>query len=92
MKVYRSKPADAAKALAPLLNASEADSLAQLNELVWLLSSEQKDAKYLGAGKGSGFAKVLQSTGEFLVTQKSIASSPELAVYEAGIRTDALQP
>lgn len=87
--LYRSKPEEAAKALAPVLSASEADSLAQMNELVWLTSAEQRDPKYLGEGKGSGFGSVLKQTGDFLLEQKTIPSSPDLSVYEAGIRTDA---
>ncbi|GAA3408894.1 glycine betaine ABC transporter substrate-binding protein [Paenibacillus hodogayensis] len=93
VKQYRSKPADAAKALAPILSTTEADSLSQMNELVWLLSSEQRDAKYLGApGKIGDFAKVLKETGDFLVTQKSIPAAPDLAAFQSGVRPDAVQP
>ncbi|MFF2481625.1 ABC transporter substrate-binding protein [Paenibacillus sp. NPDC058071] len=89
--LYRSKPEDAAKALAPLLSQPEADTLSQMNELVWLTSAEQADAKYLGNGSGnSGFAQVLKDTGEFLVEQKTIPSAPDVAVYQQGIYTGAL--
>jgi len=88
---YRNSPEEAAKALAPILSTTEADSLAQMNELVWLTSTEQRDAKYLGQGTGSGFGDVLKKTGDFLVEQKTISTSPDLNVYEKGIRTDAIQ-
>jgi len=91
IELYRSKPEEAAKALAPILSASEADSLAQMNELVWLTSSEQRAQSYLGEGAGSGFARVLKQTGDFLAEQKTIPSSPDLSVYEKGILADAIQ-
>lgn len=85
--LYRNKPEDAAKALAPILSASESESLAQMNELVWLTSAEQREQQYLGEGIGSGFGSVLKETGDFLLEQKTIPSSPELSVYEQGILT-----
>jgi len=88
---YRNNPDESAKALAPILSTTDADSLAQMNELVWLTSAEQRDAKYLGQGTGSGFGDVLKKTGDFLVEQKTIPASPDLNVYEKGIRTDAIQ-
>jgi len=85
IELYRTKPDEAAKALAPLLSATEEDSLAQMNELVWLTSKEQQDEQYLGKGAGSGFGKVLKATGDFLVEQGTIESSPELSDYEKAI-------
>ncbi|URN94699.1 MAG: ABC transporter substrate-binding protein [Candidatus Pristimantibacillus lignocellulolyticus] len=85
IEIYRTKPEEAAKALAPLLSTSEEESLAQMNELVWLTSKEQQDEQYLGKGAGSGFGKVLKATGDFLVEQGTIESSPELSDYEKAI-------
>lgn len=89
--IYRSKPEEAAKSIADYIGQSEADSLAQMNELVWLSSSEQREQQYLGKGQGSGFAQVLKQTGEFLVAQHTIQSAPELAVFEAAIRAESLE-
>ncbi|MBJ6361813.1 ABC transporter substrate-binding protein [Paenibacillus sp. MAHUQ-46] len=89
---YRSEPEKAAQSIGDFINQSAQDSLAQMNELVWLTSEEQRSEQYLGNGVGSVFAKVLKETGDFLVTQQSIPSAPDLAAFEAGIRTDALQP
>lgn len=88
---YRSKPEEAAKALAPILSTTEEDSLSQMNELLWLTSKEQQDEQYLGNGKGSGFGKVLKATGDFLLEQGTIPDSPELEVYEQAIYTDAIR-
>lgn len=90
--LYRSKPEEAAKAVAPLLSQSEADTLTQLHELVWLTSAEQQDAKYLGADNSvSGFAQVLEQTGQFLIDQKTIPTSPDSSVYQQGIWNDSLK-
>ncbi|RUS48402.1 aliphatic sulfonate ABC transporter substrate-binding protein [Cohnella sp. AR92] len=93
VQLYRDKPEEAAKALAPILSTDEADALAQTKQLVWLTSKEQQDAKYLGSKpEDSGFAKVLQETGQFLADQKLVESVPELKDYEAAIRQDSLKP
>ncbi|THF73845.1 taurine ABC transporter substrate-binding protein [Cohnella fermenti] len=89
---YRDKPEEAAKALAPLLSTDEADALAQTKQLVWLTSKEQQDAKYLGGeAENSGFAKVLQETGQFLADQKLVETVPELKEFEAAINQQALK-
>ncbi|WP_141506087.1 ABC transporter substrate-binding protein [Paenibacillus luteus] len=90
--LYRSNPEEAAKAVAPLLSQSEADTLTQLHELVWLNAAEQQDAKYLGADSSiSGFAQVLEQTGQFLVDQKTIPSAPDAAAYQQGIWNESLK-
>ncbi|MBB6636349.1 ABC transporter substrate-binding protein [Cohnella thailandensis] len=93
VKLYRDKPEEAAKALAPLLSTDEADALAQTKQLVWLTSKEQQDAKYLGSKpEESGFAKVLKETGQFLADQKLIEAVPELKDYQAAIYQESLNP
>ncbi|WP_138753324.1 ABC transporter substrate-binding protein [Paenibacillus sinopodophylli] len=92
VELYRTKPEEAAKAVAPLLSQPEADTLTQLHELVWLTSKEQQDTKYLGSDSSdSGFANVLQQTGQFLVDQKTIPSAPIASVYQQGIWNDSLK-
>jgi taurine transport system substrate-binding protein len=92
VELYRSKPEEAAKAVAPLLSQSEADTLPQLHELVWLTSAEQQDAKYLGTDNSiSGFAQVLQQTGQFLVEQQTIPAAPEADVYQKGIWNEGIK-
>jgi taurine transport system substrate-binding protein len=92
VKLYRDKPEEAAKALAPVLSTDESDALAQTKQLVWLTSEEQSDAKYLGSKKSeSGFAEVLLQTGQFLADQKQIPSVPDLESFQNAIRQDALK-
>jgi taurine transport system substrate-binding protein len=91
INLYRTKPEDAAKAIAPLLGQDEKESLAQMKQLVWLTSAEQKDPKYLGSSDAdSDFAKILKQTADFLVEQKTIISSPDIATFQAGIRKDGI--
>lgn len=93
IKLYRDKPEEAAKALAPILSTDEADALAQTKQLVWLTSEEQRDAKYLGGKKEeSGFAQVLLDTGKFLVDQKQIDKEPSLADYRNAIFLGGINP
>lgn len=86
IKSYRDDPDAAATALAPVLSTDKDDALAQTKQLIWLTSSEQADAKYLGTDKEkSGFAEVLEQTGKFLVEQKQIPTAPALSAYQSAI-------
>ncbi|BBI32405.1 taurine ABC transporter substrate-binding protein [Cohnella abietis] len=92
VKLYRDKPEEVAKDLAPVLSTDEKDALAQTKQLVWLTSAEQSNAKYLGSKKSeSGFADVLLQTAQFLVDQKQIPSVPKLEDFQAAIRQEALK-
>lgn len=91
INLYRTKPEDAAKAIAPLLGQDEKESLVEMKQLVWLTSTEQKASTYLGSSDAdSDFAKVLKQTADFLVEQKTITNSPDIAVFQAGIRKDGI--
>lgn len=86
VQLYRDNPDDVAATLAPILSTDTEGALAQIKQIVWLTSKEQADAKYLGSAKDkSGFANVLKQTGEFLVEQKQIPTSPELSAYQEAI-------
>jgi taurine transport system substrate-binding protein len=62
-----------------------------MNQLVWLLSSEQKDPKYLGSSATeSDFAKTLKQTADFLVGQKTITTAPDISIFQAAIRKDVI--
>ncbi|MBD3885016.1 ABC transporter substrate-binding protein [Phormidium tenue FACHB-886] len=91
VKAYRSDPTAAAQTIASELGISPEESKVAMSEIIWLDSTEQKDAKYLGtAGQPSEFAKILKDSAEFMVTQKSIPSAPDLTAYEKSIYTQAL--
>lgn len=86
INVYRENPEKAAQALAPVLGQTEEQALEQMQGLVWLTSSEQQAATYLGtADKVGQFANVLEDTGEFLLDQKLIPSTPNLETYQSAI-------
>lgn len=88
---YRKDPDAAAKAIAKELGISPADSKAAMSEIIWLDSSEQKDSKYLGSqGSPGSFAKILKDSADFMVTQKTIPSAPDLTVYQQNVYTNAL--
>ncbi|MBD2102983.1 aliphatic sulfonate ABC transporter substrate-binding protein [Leptolyngbya sp. FACHB-261] len=93
VQFYRDKPEDAAATLAPQLGLSKQESLAVMNELVWLNASEQADGKFLGTPNSAGaFAQVLKESADFMVAQKAIPSAPDLATYQQAIRNEFLQP
>lgn len=85
-KVYREQPQEAAKALAAELGVTPEEALKLAKESIWLDSSEQADAKYLGTASQPGAtAKALKDTADFMVTQKAISSAPDLDTYQKSI-------
>lgn len=88
---YRNDPETAAKTIATELGITPEESKTAMSEIIWLNSSEQKDAKYLGTPEKPGeFAKVLKDSADFMVTQKSIPTAPELIAYQQNFYTAAL--
>lgn len=86
INLYREDPNKAAQTLAPVLGQSEEQALEQMKGLIWVTSTEQKESNYLGTKDQIGdFAKVLESTGEFLLDEKIIPSSPDLSTYQSAI-------
>lgn len=91
VKAYRNDPDAAAKSLATELNITTEETVAAAKELIWLDSTEQKDAKYLGTpDKPGDFAKVLKGSADFVAAQKTISAAPDLATYQQNIYTKAL--
>ena len=85
---YKEQPEKSAAALSKELGLSEQDTLKSMKEIIVLDSKEQTDPKYFGTSSNPGnFGKLLKSTGDYLLTQKSIKSSPELSVYQKAILT-----
>jgi taurine transport system substrate-binding protein len=85
-KVYREQPQEAAKALAAELGVTPEEALKLAKESIWLDSSEQADAKYLGTASQPGAtAKALKDTADFMVTQKAIPSAPDQDTYQKSI-------
>lgn len=91
VKSYRDDLEAAAKTIATELGITPEESKTAMSEIIWLNSSEQKDAKYLGTPEKPGdFAKVLKNSADFMVTQKSIPAAPELSSYQQNFYTAAL--
>lgn len=88
---YRKSPEEASKEISKEMGLSPEQSLEAMNKLIWLTSEEQADSKYLGKPDNVGnFAGVLEESAQFMVTQKTIASAPDLKTYQAAIRNDFL--
>jgi len=91
IKAYRSDPTAATNALAKELNITPKETESSVKELIWLDSSQQKGAKYLGTANSPGeFAKILKNSADFAVAQKKITSAPDLAAYQKSLYTQAL--
>ncbi|HEY9639437.1 MAG TPA: ABC transporter substrate-binding protein [Coleofasciculaceae cyanobacterium] len=91
VKIYRADPTAAAKTIASELGISPEESKTAMSEIIWLDSTEQKDPKYLGTADQPGaFAKILKESADFMVTQKTITSAPDLAGYQKSFYTKAL--
>lgn len=85
-QVYRDNPQDAAKALAAELGVSADEALSLAKQSIWLDSSEQADAKYLGTSTQPGaIAEALKNTADFMVAQKAIPSAPDQETYQKRI-------
>ena len=88
---YRQSPEEAGQKISTELGLSSEESLQAMNKLIWLTSEEQADAQYLGTPDNVGnFAGILKESAQFMVTQKTIASAPELETYQSAIRNDFL--
>ena len=88
---YKKSPEEASKQISKEMGISPEESLQAMKKLIWLTSEEQADSEYLGKPDNVGnFAKVLQESAEFMVTQKAIPSAPDLKTYQSAIRNDFL--
>jgi len=87
VKFYRSSKAEAVKAMGKELNLPESEAELYMSQLIWLDASEQAGYQYLGTQDNKGrFASALKDTGEFMVTQKTISSAPDLDAYKEAIQ------
>lgn len=80
---YREKPQEAARAVAKEFNLTEAEALRQMKTMTFLNTKEHLGPKYLGTtGKPGGLGKALKDAADFLVSQKTIKSAPDLAAFQ----------
>lgn len=89
VKYYRDHPQESAKAMSSELGLTPEAALKAMNEIIVLDASQQTSAEYMGTPDQPGaFGQLLKDTGDFLVEQKSITSSPDLSVYQQALRND----
>lgn len=92
VEFYRANPDEAAEALAKELGLTPEESLASSKGIIWLTSTEQADAKFLGTpDKPGAFAQVLKDSADFLVAQKAIDKAADLATFQQHLRNDTLK-
>jgi taurine transport system substrate-binding protein len=91
LDMYRSKEDETSALVGKYAGVSAQVAKADMAEYDFVALKEQLTPAWLGEpGKPGKFAKVLKDTSEFLVAQKSIKSSPDLAHFEKAINTSLL--
>jgi taurine transport system substrate-binding protein len=91
LDLYAAKPDDAATLVGKYAGVTPAVAKADMAEYDFIPLRGQLSPAWLGEqGKPGKFAKVLKDTADFLVTQKSIRSSPGLAAFEKAINSTCL--
>ncbi|MEO0768953.1 MAG: taurine ABC transporter substrate-binding protein, partial [Cyanobacteria bacterium J06649_4] len=83
---YREDSAAAAAIVAKEVSLTPEQSLAIMDELIWLDSSQQAAAQYMGTAAAPGdISKVLKSSADFMAEQGAIPPAPELGVFEQAL-------
>ena len=91
LAMYTSEPDSAAALVGKHAGVSQAVAEADMAEFDFIPLKSQLTPTWLGtAGTPGKFAQVLKTTADFLVTQKSIRSAPDLAGFEKGINVAPL--
>jgi taurine transport system substrate-binding protein len=91
LAMYKTKPADAAAIVAKQAGVTPDVATRDMAEYDFVTFERQLSGEWLGGpGKPGKFAKVLKSTADFLVAQKSIRAAPGLDAFEKAINTTFL--
>jgi taurine transport system substrate-binding protein len=91
LEMYRNKPDQAIQIVAKQTGVSDAVAKENLAEYDFVSLHDQLSPNWLGTpGKPGKFAEVLKRTADFLVTQKSIRSAPDLPAFQKAINTTFL--
>jgi taurine transport system substrate-binding protein len=86
VELYKNNPSDAIQAVAKSLNISESDAQKQMQGSIWLTAQQQLDSAYLGTNDKKGhMVQSLSDMADFLYEQKSLASKPDPATFEAAV-------
>lgn len=78
VKLFREKPQEAARAVAKEFGIPEAEALRQMKTMTFLTAEEHVTPEYLGGG----VARALKDAADFLVSQRTIRSAPDLATFQ----------
>jgi taurine transport system substrate-binding protein len=90
--LWNKNPKEAAAAVGKAFNIPADEAEREMKTLVWVTGKEQLSGAYLGtAAKRGKFAKVLKETADFLVSQKTIKSAPDLAAFEKAVNPAYLE-
>ncbi|MGB3671630.1 MAG: ABC transporter substrate-binding protein, partial [Phormidesmis sp.] len=91
VQLYRDDPEAASVAMAEEIGLTPEESLAVMNELVWLSAQEQSGEQYLGTPEAPGaMAQVLKDSAEFMVKQEAITSAPDIDTYQKALFSQAV--
>lgn len=91
VQLYRNDPEAAAAAMSEEVGLTPEESLAVMNELVWVSADEQASEKYLGTPEAPGaMAQVLKDSAEFMVKQEAIPSAPDIEAYNNALFNQAV--
>ncbi|MEO1299077.1 MAG: ABC transporter substrate-binding protein [Cyanobacteria bacterium J06636_16] len=86
VQLYRDDPITASEAISAEIALSPEESLAVMDDLIWLSAEEQASEKYLGTPNvPGGFSQVLKDSADFMVEQGEIPTSPDLDIYESAL-------
>ena len=92
VEFYRSNPDESATLVAEEIGLEPDVAANQMNGLVWLTAEEQLSPEYMGTTDNVGaLAQTLKDTGDFMMGQGAIPSSPELSAYREKVNPEFWQ-
>lgn len=92
VELWNKNPKESAAAVGKAFNIPADEAEREMKTLVWVPGKEQLTATYLGTSAKRGkFAKVLKDTADFLVSQKTIKTAPDLAAFEKVVNPSYLE-
>jgi taurine transport system substrate-binding protein len=92
VKLYRSRPEEAAAAVARQLSISPEKAARQMEGLIFVTGEEQLSGKYVGDMQlHFGLYTLLKDTADFLVQANQIESSPPLPIFMRAVSASYVQ-
>ncbi|MDC7235363.1 MAG: ABC transporter substrate-binding protein [Spirochaetales bacterium] len=89
---YNNDPEAAAEAVSRQFDIPQAEALRQMKSLVLLTGQDQLTSAYMGTSDSIGnLASVLKATADFLVSQNTIKSAPDVDVFKAALHPEYIE-